>query len=113
MGKVVDDVKPIISITGAEDLNRNAAVTVSRKITVQDTTAPKITRKGGNVKIEAGFKYADAGASAWDNLNRNLNTKIVKTITFKGKTVSKVDTSKTGVYTITYNVKDASGNKAV
>merc|ERR1711998_538953 len=56
---------------------------------------------------------ADAGASAWDNLNRNVNTKIVKTITFKGKTVSKVDTSKTGVYTITYNVKDASGNKAV
>merc|ERR1712070_1292028 len=149
--KVVDDVKPIISITGAdditleasntktysdkgakcadsssekpikvevtgdtvqmntpgtyqiiyncEDLNGNAAVTVSRKITVRDTTAPKITLKGGNVKIEAGFKYSDAGASAWDNLNR--------------KPISKVDTSKTGVYTITYNVKDASGNKAV
>lgn len=163
--KVVDDVKPIISITGAdditleasntktysdkgakcadtssekpikvevtgdtvqmntpatyqiiyncEDLNGNAAVTVSRKITVRDTTAPKITLKGGNVKIEAGFKYSDAGASAWDNLNRKLTSKVVKTITFKGKTVSKVDTSKTGVYTITYNVKDASGNKAV
>merc|ERR1712070_1128846 len=86
-------------IYNCEDLNGNAAVTVSRKITVRDTTAPKITLKGGNVKIEAGFKYSDAGASAWDNPNR--------------KPISKVDTSKTGVYTITYNVKDASGNKAV
>merc|ERR1712216_150437 len=76
----------------------NAAVTVQRKITVRDTTAPKITHKG---------------ASAWDNLNRKITSKIVTRVYYKGKKVSKVNTKKTGVYRIVYNVKDKSGNKAV
>merc|ERR1711990_1002072 len=87
-------------IYNCEDLQGNAAVTVQRKITVRDTTAPKITLKGGDEKIEAGFKYTDKGASAWDNLNRKITNKIVTRVYYKGKKVSKVNTKKTGVYVI-------------
>merc|ERR1712167_458370 len=81
-----------MGIYNCEDLQGNAAVTVQRKITVRDTTAPKITLKGGDEKIEAGFKYTDKGASAWDNLNRKITSKIVTRVYYKGKKVSKVNT---------------------
>jgi hypothetical protein len=163
--KVVDDVKPIITVTGRDsltleatnsrvyddkgatcadtshskpikvevtgdevklqtpgtytvtyncvDMHSNAAVTRTRTIVVRDTVAPKLTLVGGDEKIEAGFKYTDKGAKAYDNLNRKLTSKITRKIFFNKKQVHKIDTTKTGTYRIVYSVQDKSGNKAV
>ena len=48
--------------------------------------------------------YADAGASATDNVDGNLTSKIVVT--------GAVDTSTAGTYTLKYDVSDAAGNTA-
>jgi hypothetical protein len=70
---------------------------------VLDTTSPVITLQGqGNVRINVGGEYQDAGARASDNLDGD----ITKAIEANGA----VDSSKPGVYTITYNVKDQAGN---
>jgi hypothetical protein len=99
-------------IYNCEDLHGNAAVTRTRTIVVRDTIAPKLKLVGGDEKIEAGFKYTDKGAKAWDNLNRKLTSKITRKIFFNKKQVERVDTRKTGTYRIVYSVKDRSGNKA-
>ena len=70
-----------------------------------DITAPVITLKGNNpAKVEIGYPYVDSGATAYDAIDGNLSSKI--------KTVSNVDTSKAGSYTVTYTVSDSAGNKA-
>jgi hypothetical protein len=70
---------------------------------VLDTIGPVITLQGqGNVRINVGEEYQDAGARASDNLDGD----ITKAIEANGA----VDSSKPGVYTITYNVKDQAGN---
>ena len=70
-----------------------------------DTEAPVITLKGKEkITIKVGDTYKDEGATAKDNKDGDLTSKIVVT--------GKVDTSKAGVYTITYTVEDAAKNKA-
>ena len=70
---------------------------------VLDTTAPVIKLLGQrNVRINVGDEYQDAGASAIDNYDGD----ITKSIEVQGT----VDSSKPGIYTITYNVKDQAGN---
>jgi hypothetical protein len=51
-----------------------------------------------------GEPYVDAGATATDNLDGNLTTRIV--------VVNPVNTSIIGSYTVTYDVSDGSGNAA-
>ena len=46
--------------------------------------------------LEVGEKYVEPGYQVYDNIDQNLNDKVVVT--------GKVDTSKTGVYEITYSV---------
>lgn len=73
--------------------------------TVADTTPPVITLNGNPViTVTVGSTYTDAGATASDNVDGNITSKIV--------TVNPVDASKIGTYTVTYNVSDATGNKA-
>jgi len=70
-----------------------------------DTTKPAITLIGSaKVSVIVGNSYTDAGATATDNIDGNITSKIV--------TVNPVDTTKVGVYTVTYNVSDLAGNKA-
>ena len=70
-----------------------------------DTEAPVITLKGKEkITIKVGDTYKDEGATAKDNKDGDLTSKIVVT--------GKVDTSKKGVYVITYTVEDAAKNKA-
>lgn len=70
-----------------------------------DITAPVITLLGNNpVQLTAGDSYADAGASASDNVDGNLTSQIV--------TSGSVDSNTAGTYTIRYNVTDAAGNAA-
>src|SRR2546427_8088705 len=86
----------------------NAATQVTRTVNVVnntplDTTPPVITLLGSNpVTVQVGSTYTDAGATATDNIDGILTPSI---------TVSNsVNTTVAGTYTVTYNVKDASGN---
>ena len=54
--------------------------------------------------VALGGTYVDAGATATDDTDGNMTTKI--------KTINPVDTSKAGTYIITYNVSDWAGNYA-
>ena len=88
------------------DTSGNAAIEVTRTVSVVDTTAPVITLNGdASVTIEVGSPYNDAGATATDNYDGDLTASIV--------VVSDVDTSTVGDYTVTYNVTDTSGNAAI
>ena len=88
------------------DVSGNVALEVTRTVNVVDTTLPVITLLGDNpVTIEVGSTYTDAGATATDTYDGDITSSIV--------TVSTVNTATEGVYTVTYNVSDASGNAAV
>ena len=87
----------------ARDAAGNIGI-ASQSITVADTTAPVITRVGGDVTLECHTGYVDAGATAQDNCGGNLTTSIVAS--------GFVDVNTPNTYTITYNVTDAAGNIA-
>jgi len=87
------------------DAAGNAAAQVVRTVHVVDTTAPVITRLGdAEVSIEAGSAYTDPGATASDNYDGDLTSAIVVD--------NDVDAAEPGVYTVTYDVADSSGNAA-
>ncbi len=70
-----------------------------------DIIPPVITLRGSTpVTAPLGSTYVDAGATALDNVDGNLTSSIV--------TSNPVNTSVLGTYTVTYNVKDSSGNAA-
>jgi hypothetical protein len=70
-----------------------------------DLTPPVITRLGTSpVTIEAGSTYTDAGATAQDNYDGDITSRIYK--------MGDVDTLVVGTYIITYNVSDNAGNAA-
>jgi N-acetylneuraminic acid mutarotase len=70
-----------------------------------DTIEPVITLLGSNqIDVEFGSAYADAGATASDNVDGDLTGSIA--------TVNNVDTSILGAHTVTYNVSDAATNPA-
>ncbi|MDD3048521.1 MAG: DUF5011 domain-containing protein [Bacilli bacterium] len=84
----------------------NEADEVTRTVKVlADTTIPTINLIGGAVTLEVGSVYNDAGATATDNVDGDLTASIV--------TTNPVNTAVVGVYTVTYNVSDASGNAAL
>ena len=88
------------------DSSGNAALPVVRTVTVSaDTTKPVIRLIGNStITIKVGRAYVDAGATALDNVDGNITSKIVTTNTVK--------TSAPGVCAVTYNVTDAAGNVA-
>lgn len=70
-----------------------------------DGDVPVITLIGsGEVTVELGNDYEDAGATAQDAEDGTLTDKII--------VKNPVDTSKLGNYTVTYNVKDSSAHAA-
>lgn len=69
-----------------------------------DTVKPEIKLNGNaTITVNINEEYKDAGATATDNKDGDLTNKI--------QISGKVDTSKTGTYTITYTVEDSAGNK--
>ena len=75
-------------------------------VNVVDTVAPVITLWGNSpVTVTVGLPYVDDGAGAWDVYDGSLTSQIV--------VVNPVNTARVGTYTVTYNVKDSSGNAAV
>lgn len=83
----------------------NSDTTTKKKTTSQkDTEKPVITLKGNSeITLNQGDKYNDEGASATDNIDGDITSKI--------KVSGKVDTTKSGMYTITYTVTDKAGNR--
>lgn len=72
-------------------------------LAVPDTTAPVILMNGASpVEVYAGSPYADAGATATDNVDPNVTVNAAST----------VDTSVIGSYIVTYTATDAAGNNA-
>lgn len=75
------------------------------KMNKTNVAKPVITLNGeSEVTVKLNDKYTDAGAIAKDDNGVDLTSSIV--------TSNAVDTSKAGDYTVTYNVTDATGNKA-
>jgi hypothetical protein len=88
------------------DAAGNPATTVSRTITVSDTTLPIITLTGAStVNVEQGSSYSDLGATANDNIDGPLTSSLI----VSGDTV---DANTAGTYIIRYDVSDTSGNTA-
>ncbi len=77
----------------------------TRTVTVFHNTKPVITINGvETVKVPAGTAYADAGATAYDEEDGDITSKIVVSGTVK--------TSRAGTYLITYSVADSQGATA-
>jgi parallel beta-helix repeat protein len=85
------------------DSNGNAASTVTRTVTVVDTTAPVLTIIGdGNITHEAGQLYTDANASWSDHVDGS------GMVTASGS----VDINTPGSYELSYDYSDSNGNAA-
>lgn len=70
-----------------------------------DTTAPELTLNGdAEISINLGDTYNDAGVTATDDRDKDIQSRVVSTGT--------VDNTKCGTYVITYNVSDEAGNPA-
>ncbi|MHB1162905.1 MAG: immunoglobulin-like domain-containing protein [Minisyncoccota bacterium] len=68
-----------------------------------DTTKPVVTLKGSAaMQLNQGDIFTDPGATASDDVDGNLTSKIKETGT--------VDTKTLGLYTLTYSATDAAGN---
>lgn len=79
--------------------------TKTRKVILVDDVPPVITLNGRqNVTVIVGNAYKEEGAKAVDEKDGDLTDKI--------QIEGKVDTAKTGSYTITYKVADSKGNEA-
>ncbi|MEJ2143448.1 MAG: DUF5011 domain-containing protein [Gammaproteobacteria bacterium] len=88
----------------ATDSSGNDALAVTRTVNVVDTTAPVITLNGDDyLTVKVNTSFADPGVSIMDNLDTGLAASVTGT----------VDTMTPGIYTLTYNVTDSSGNSAV
>jgi hypothetical protein len=82
-----------------------AVVTVPLSGEGLDTNPPVITLNGESVvTLEVNTPYLDAGALAFDEEDGNLTSKLV--------TQNPVDSSRVGIYQVTYDVSDVAGNPA-
>ncbi len=89
------------------DSEGNAATQVVRTVDVVDTTLPVISLVGSNPQtIEVGGSYTELGATASDNYDGDISGSIVID-------ASAVNTATVGLYWVTYDVTDSSGNAAV
>jgi len=80
-------------------------ITDTDDVIFTDATKPVISLTGASpVFVLLGTTYADAGATALDNLDGDISGNIV--------TINPVNTNVVGSYTVTYNVSDAAGNAA-
>jgi len=80
-----------------------AAYQAVRVVYVEDNTCPVCTINAGPSEIEASFPYADPGVQCYDSVDGAFKSSAI--------VVSGLpDVEQTGLYTITYRVKDAAGN---
>lgn len=85
------------------DAHANTALQVTRTVNVSDDDMPVITLSGiGDITLEVHTSYTDAGATASDNVDGDITSRI--------ETTGGVDVDVVGDYTFTYNVSDTAGN---
>ncbi|NHN32225.1 S-layer homology domain-containing protein, partial [Paenibacillus agricola] len=97
------------------DTAGNAAAEVTRSVVVAipDITLPVITLNGNAaVNLTLGASYTDAGATALDNIDGDLTSRIVVTVSNTMNLGTTLDTAVAGMYTYHYNVSDTAGNAA-
>ncbi len=88
----------------AEDTAGNRKIQRSNVFRL-DNTKPVITLNGDSiVTLNVGGTYTDAGATATDNVDGNITSRIT--------TSGTININIPGTYTITYTVSDTAGNKA-
>ncbi|MDH5518298.1 MAG: DUF5011 domain-containing protein [Gammaproteobacteria bacterium] len=91
----------IISYSATDAAGNTSSIT--RTVTVSDTTAPQITLNGAaTITLAQGASYNELGATAVDNLDGQISVAIS----------GSANTSTAGTYTITYTATDAAGNTA-
>jgi hypothetical protein len=84
--------------------NDDVTLNVNAKV-IADTTAPVITINGINpVTISVGNAYTDAGATASDNVDGVITSRIIIS--------NNVNTNVVGSYSVIYSVTDNAGNTA-
>jgi hypothetical protein len=84
------------------------AITKTRQVQILDTTIPVITLLGNATYYQqAATPYVDPGATAYDTLNGNITPQIV----VSNPVVTNVPAGTR--FVVTYNVRDAAGNKVV
>jgi len=105
--KVTSNILGFYTITyTVSDLSGNKA-TVYRYVHIIDSIKPMIKLIGGTpVELEVGVQYVDEGVTVSDNYD--LSSSLLKNLVI----TDNVDSAVVGTYTVTYNVTDASGNKA-
>jgi len=82
-----------------------ATIVSCKKNNSGDTTAPVITIIGSpQVYVDKGTSYTEEGATAYDETDGDITSKIV--------IVNPVDANTEGTYYVSYNVTDEAGNKA-
>ncbi len=109
IGMVIPDNYPpgtyVVSGTAKDAAGNETSITL-KLIVLGDRMAPVITMLGMSpITIAAGSVYADAGATALDDVDGTVTSKIEASNT--------VDTTKIGSYSVTYNVSDVAGNAAM
>lgn len=77
--------------------------TVTKKIKVKDIEGPVISLHGQEQIVPINTEFKDAGYDVVDNYDGDVKDKV--------KVSGKVDTSKEGVYELTYTVKDSHKNE--
>ena len=93
-----------------KDAAGNAATTLTRTVTVTvktttDTVRPVITLNGSaSMSVVQGSTFTDPGATATDDRDGNVTSKI--------SVSGSVNTGTPGSYSLSYNVRDAAGNFA-
>ena len=105
-GLIITAAPGVYTLTfNVKDKSGNAAVSVVRTVRVVDEVAPVITLKGEqSVTVKVGENYEDAGAMAHDDVDGDITQSIEIT--------GLIITGTPGVYTLTFKVKDKSGNAA-
>jgi PKD repeat protein len=95
-----------------KDPSGNIAVSVSRTVVVVDTVKPVISLIGAQTDSVAVFTvYNDPGVDVSDNYNGKSDLVVTKTGTFYSSFPSGTKAGIIGSYTIIYTVSDKSGNK--
>jgi len=98
------------------DERGNAAIEVTRTVTVADLTGPAVTLTGEPfIQLDQGVAYTEQGSTALDNVDGDVTAGIVigyldNDVCIEG---SAVDTATVGIYYVCYAVSDAVENLTV
>jgi urease gamma subunit len=102
----------ILGVNSTIEVNTDTEVTVKASKQTGDTIKPIVILKGNSSEtVENGATYTDAGVTITDN----KDTGLIATVTYTkdAASVSSINTTIAGTYTIHYNVSDAAGNVAI